>query len=247
MLYVLLAYAPSVLAGIHAVRTGRAQQWLWILIIAPGLGAAIYFFAEILPELMGGRTARGVRRGVVRALDPERELRQALVALEDTPTVGNRMRAANAAATLGRWEDAEMHLRQCVYGQYAEDPVILLAHANALIELGRFGEALTRLEALKALGKEGETGLAALAFARTYEGLGRLSEADAPYRFAADRVPGLEAGARYVAYLARAGRAEDARVGLAEIERRYSKISPPLRAEARIWRDLAAKALAGGQ
>ena len=69
------------------------------------------------------------------------------------------------------------------------------------------------------------------------------AEADDAYRFAADRVPGLEAGARYVAFMAKTGRRDDAEIGFDEIERRYAKVPAPLRAEARLWRDLAAKGL----
>ncbi len=36
----------------------------------------------------------------------------------------------------------------------------------------------------------------------------------------------------------------DAEIGLSELDRRLQKIAPPLRPEARIWRDLAANALA---
>lgn len=243
MLFVILAYLPSVIAGIHAVRTGRAQTWLFILVIAPGLGPVIYFLAEIVPELMGGRTARKLGSVARQAFDPERDYRQAKLALEDTPTIGNQMRVAQAAAALERWDEAEAAWAKSAQGQYADDPVILLGHANALLELGRFADALAQLEKLRALGKEGQTGHAALAFARAYEGLNRTSEAENPYRFAADHVPGLEAGARYVAFLAKTGRKIDAETGFGEIERRYRKISPALRAEAKIWRDMAARAV----
>ena len=118
-----------------------------------------------------------------------------------------------------------------------------MGHADALLELGRYQDALTKLEHLKAQGSEGQGPKAQLAFARAYEGLGRNEEADAAYRYAADRVPGLESGGRYVAFMAKVGRREDAEIGFQEIERRLAKIAPPLRAEARIWRDLAAKAL----
>jgi hypothetical protein len=131
----------------------------------------------------------------------------------------------------------------CVEGHHAEDPAILLGHAHALLELERWAQALARLEQLKALGRDGETPTAALVFARAYEGLGRNGEADDAYRFAADRVPGLEAGARYVAFMAKTGRRGDAEIGMAEIERRLGKIAGPLRGEARVWRDMAAKAL----
>ncbi|HJS79652.1 MAG TPA: hypothetical protein VJ748_03440, partial [Vitreimonas sp.] len=231
------------LCGIHVVRTGREMYWLWIFVIAPMLGPAFYLFAVLVPEWMGGRTARGIGRATQQALDPERDYRNAMRALEDTPTVGNRMKVAQAAAALGRWDDSEAQWAQCVTGHWAEDATILLGHANALLELGRCQEALQRLEQLKTLGREGETPVVALAFARAFEGLGRNNEADEAYRFAADRVPGLEAGGRYVAFMAKVGRREDAEIGMAELDRRLTKIAPPLRAEARVWRDIAAKAL----
>jgi hypothetical protein len=43
--------------------------------------------------------------------------------------------------------------------------------------------------------------------------------------------------------MAKVGRREDAEIGMAELDRRLTKIAPPLRAEARVWRDIAAKAL----
>jgi len=243
VILLILTYVPSVLCGIHVLRTGREMFWLWLFIIGPLIAPAFYLFAVLIPEWMGGRTARGLGRATQQALDPERDYRNAMRALEDTPTIGNRMKVAQAAAALGRWDNAEAQWAQCVDSHWAEDPAVLMGHANALLELGRYQEALTRLEQLKKLGREGETPVAALAFARAYEGLGRNQEADDAYRFAADRVPGLEAGGRYVAFMAKLGRREDAEIGLAELDRRLQKIAPPLRAEARVWRDIAAKAL----
>jgi hypothetical protein len=230
MLILILTYLPSLICGIHAVRSGQQMYWLWILVIAPLLGPLIYFFAVLVPEFSGGRTARGVTRAAQQAL-------------EDTPTLGNRMRLAQASERLGRWQEAEAQWAQCVEGPWAEDPAVLMGHARTLIELGRYDEALLRLEQLKKLGREGETPQVTLAFARVYEGLGHNDEADAAYRACVDRVPGLEAGGRYVAYLAKVGRKADAELGLAEIDRRLQKIAPPLRGEARQWRDLAASAM----
>lgn len=243
MLYLILGYLPSLLCGIHAVRSGQNTFWLWILVIAPGLGPLIYVFAVLMPEWLGGRTARTVGRAARAALDPERDYRNAKAMLDDTSTVGNRMKLAQAAAALGRWQEAEHEWAQCAQGQWAEDPAILMGHANALLELGRWEDALRRLQQVQALGREGEAPQVRLASARAYEGLGRNDEADAHYRDAADRVPGLEAGGRYVAFLAKAGRQQDAAIGLAELDRRLAKIAPPLRGEARRWRDLAGKAL----
>jgi hypothetical protein len=244
MIYLILSYLPSLLCGIHAVRSGRAQTWLWVLVIAPMIGPAIYVFAVLAPEWMGGRTARRIGATARAVLDPERDYRQAKQALADADTIGNRMRLAQAAAALDRWPEAEQLWSACVVGQFAQDPVVLLGHANALLALGRHADALARLQALSQLGKEHDTALVALAYARAYEGLGRLAEADAPYRFAADRMPGLEAACRYAAYLAQAGRQADAETTLADIERRFAKVNPQLRGIDRPWVDMAARAVA---
>ena len=243
MLALILTYLPSLLCGIHVVRTGREMFWLWLFIIGPLIAPAFYFFAVLVPSWMGGTGARKVGQVARQTLDPERDYRNALRTLEDTPTVGARMKVAHAAAALGRWSDAEAQWALASEGAWADDPAILMGHAISLLELGRYADALKNLEKLKAQGPEGKTPTVALAFARAYEGLGRNEEAEDAYRFAADRVPGLESGGRYVAFMAKTGRREDAEIGFQEIERRLAKIAPPLRAEARTWRDLAAKAL----
>ncbi len=247
MIYMILGWLPALICGVHCVRSGQNLTWIWLLIVGGPLGAAIYFVAVMLPDLTGGRTARQVKGAARKLIDPEGEYKTALARLEETPTTDARMRTAQAAAAVGRWEDAERHWDAAASGRWAEDPTILFGHARALLELDRFADALKRLEQLKTLGKEGETAQAALAFARAYEGLGRHAEAEDPYRYAADHVPGLEAGARYVAFLANSGRLNDAEIGLGELDRRLQKISPALRREARAWRDLAAQAIAAAR
>jgi hypothetical protein len=244
MLYLILSYLPSLLCGVHAVRTGRPMFWLWILIIAPVLGPAIYVLAELAPEWFGGRTATRLRASMRKVMEPEREYREAKEAAYETPSAGARLRLGHAAMALKKYEEAEAQFRQAAQGQFADDPAILMAHAQALLELGRWQPALDRLEQLRAQGAPGQTPQAALAFGRAYEGLGRFEDADGPYRYAADRSPSLEAAARYVAFMAKAGRAEEAQIGMQELERRLAKIPSHFRAEARQWRDFAAGAVA---
>ncbi len=239
----LLTYLPSIVCAVRAIRTGRNTMWIWLLVIAPGIGPIIYVLAELLPEWFGGRTANRVRSGLDKALAPDREYRAAKVALDETPTAGNGLRLGHAAMALEKYDEAEAAFRGAATGQFADDPAILMGHAESLQALKLWDEALKRIEQVRALGAQGQTPAAQLAFGRALEGLGRLDEADAPYRFAADRSPGLEAAARYVAFMARAGRKDDARTGMAELERRFAKIPSHFRAEARRWRDFAANAV----
>ena len=74
-------------------------------------------------------TAGKLGRGARKALDPERELRAARAALEDADTVGNHVRLAQAAAALGRWDDAAQssiicgrNRGNCSHSDWQSDP-----------------------------------------------------------------------------------------------------------------------------
>ena len=176
-------------------------------------------------------------------LDPHREYREAKTACEDTPTVRNQSRLATAAAQMGKPAEAEGLFRAAAQGVHADDPVLLLGLANALLELRRPADAL---EVLGRLGKDeahGRTPAAALALGRAYEDLGRISEADTALQWASERMPGFEALARYAAFMSRNGRQDEAREVVTELDKRLAKLHGPFRKEALTWRDHAAEAL----
>jgi hypothetical protein len=233
----------SVLLCVHVVRTNQQMYWLFIILFLMPLGGLVYFVAIVLPELVGGTRAKRLGMATREALDPGREYRAAKAATDDAPTVHNQMRLAAAAAALGRHAEAETLYAQAAQGIHADDPTLLLGRANALLELGRFEEALSVLDKLAADETQARSPAVSLALGRAYEGLGRQSDADAAYQWAAGRLPGLEGLARYAAFLARTGRRQEAAESLAEIDRRIAGANPQFRREARAWRDLAAQAL----
>jgi hypothetical protein len=75
----LLLYAGCI---IHAIRTGRINYWLFILIFIPGLGSILYLLFEVLPGLRHSHTARRAASGLGAALDPNRRLRESRANLE---------------------------------------------------------------------------------------------------------------------------------------------------------------------
>ena len=232
----------SIILCVHAVRTNQNMFWLWIILVIP-LGNIVYLVAIVLPSMLGGTTARRMGAATRAALDPGRDYRSAKSAHDDSPTVGNAMRLASAAAALGRYDEAERLYADAARGIHADDPTLLLGRANALLELSRYQDALTVLEQLGHNVDEGRSPQTALALGRACEGVGRIQEADSAYAWAAERMPGLEAMARYAAFMARHGRRPEAERMVADIDQRIARIKGPLRVEARGWRDLAAQAL----
>ena len=96
----------ALLCAVHALRSGQPLYWLFILFSFPLLGSIAYFLVIYLPN---SRLERGARRAVsaaAKALDPQRELREARLAFEDTPTAQNQMRLASALLETGAGEEA---------------------------------------------------------------------------------------------------------------------------------------------
>lgn len=233
----------SIAVCVHVVRTGQQMYWLMIILIFQPLGGLVYLLAIVAPEFLGGAKAQKAGQVARQVLDPQREYREAGRAVEDTPTVANRARLAVAASGLGRHDEAERLYADALQGMYADDPLLLLGRANALIELNRPAEALPLLETLGALPNAGRTPHTALALGRVYHALGREAEADTALRWAAAHLPGFEGMARYAVFLAQTGRKGEAQEALAEIDKRLAKTHAHFRKEARAWRDLAAAAV----
>ncbi len=241
----ILSLIMAVLLCWHVVKTGREQMWLWIIIMFQPIGGLVYIALNVVPDIFGGSTARRISSVAREALDPHREYREAKAACDDTPTVRNRSRLATAAMHMQRYEEAEALFRAAAHGVHADDPVLLLGLANALLELHRPAEALEVLERLGNDAAHGRTPAAALALGRAYEGLGRVDEADTALQWASQRLPGFEGLARYAAFMARNGRRDEAAEAVVELDKRIAKLKPQFRKEGRAWRDHAAQALSG--
>ena len=136
--------------GVHVIRTGRQMYWLMILFIFPFLGSAVYFFAEYLPEMRHSTVARKSVRVVASLVDPNRELREARLAFERTPTVDNRSRLAEALLARGDHDEAIEQFRACASGPYAKDVKFRRGLARAQLAAGRHAAAAQTLESLLA-------------------------------------------------------------------------------------------------
>lgn len=240
---ILLSVGFSIGLCVHVVRSGRDTFWLWIILMFQPLGGMVYIAAIILPEIFGGSTARKLQAQAREALDPTREYREAKQACDDAPTVRNQSRLAAAAASLGKHQEAADLYAQAAQGIHAEDPTLLQGWANALVELDRATEAQPLITRLQADERTGHTPSATLTRARVLDGLGQAAEAEAAYKDAAERLPGLEAWGRYAAFLARSGRKAEAKAIIEDMDRRIAKTHRQFQKEGRAWRDLAAQSL----
>ncbi len=228
----LIVYAGCI---IHAIRTGRINYWLFILIFLPGLGSVLYLLFEVLPELRHSRAARRAASGLGEALDPNRRLRESAANLEVVDTAENRRQLAEERMKRGQWAEAEALYRAALVGPLADDPALLIGLAKALAGRGDHQGALDAIDRLYQAEPKHESREARLIHARALEGLGRTQEAADAYRALIGYTIGPEAQVRYGLMLKKLGDAARAREAFAEAVRTYGRQRGKLDADERGW------------
>lgn len=236
----------ALLCAIHVVRTGQQLYWLFILFAFPLLGSMVYFFAIYLPN---SRLERGAMRAVsaaAKAIDPNREVREARAAFDDAPTAQNQMRLAAALLDVGLAQESAREYEACLQGPFASDPEIRFGAARALTESQRYAQALRFLEALRSERPDFRPEAVSLLMARSLAGTQRGAAARTEFETAEARFATYEAKAEFAIWALAVGDTVTAQRLDAELEkiaRRWNPMSRELNdAVARRYR--AAKELA---
>jgi hypothetical protein len=237
---VMLGYLLSLLCGIHVVRSGRELYWIVILVIAPGLGAMVYFIAIILPEQMNLRRRRGAVNLARKAIDPEGSLREAIARADLSPTASNQKEVADELMSRGRHEQALEYYDRALAGPiHATDPAFMASKAHCLMEMRRWREAVDVLDELRVANPGWRNAYAHLDYAMAFEALGDERRALDEFAAVAVYFPGEEARVRHALLLEKAGQKAKADIIWREI-RAASRAAPPLyRRQQREWLDIA--------
>jgi hypothetical protein len=229
--------AAQVACVVHCVKLGRNQLWIWPIIFFPVVGCIAYFIVEVMPGMQGNRHVRTMRAQAKKAIDPEREVREARDALGLTDTIANRIRLADALAAVKRPGEAIPLYREALDAQPLPDPRTETKLANALFEADQVDDALAAVEGIKQPSGQSERDKLGLLRARLYDHVGRQDEALEIYRDIVTRMPGEEARCRYAALLIDMGRKREAQGVLEEVEDRMKRLdSYQRRADADMYR-----------
>jgi hypothetical protein len=229
----------------HALKTGRAYWWLFVIMGFPVMGCVLYYFVEVFPTSRESRKAEKAARAIARALDPDKELRAAVADVEACGSVENRMRLARECMEHGMYPDAVALYRSCLTGVHEADPHIRHGLAVALLEAGKLEEALGMAQKLRVSHPAFRATEVGLVIARALEGLSRLDEALAELTVLADTYPGEEGRWRYGALLRRLGRGDDAREVFRRMLRNAERQPSHYRDAQRDWLDLAREGMQG--
>lgn len=237
--------AIQVLCVVHAVRTGRTQPWIFIIVFLPMVGSIAYFLFEVLPDAANTRRARQVMTDVKTIIDPDREFRERQADVEMAGTPAAKAALAEEFFRKGMFDEAVTLFRSAATGLFADDPNLLLGLARALIEKGDFAECRRTLEHLREKNPEFQSADGHLIYARALEGLGAEAEAKVEYEALAGYYPGYEARVRYAIYLLKRGEVGKGRAMLETIVNAYRKLPRHAQDLNRDWYLVAKKNLEG--
>jgi hypothetical protein len=200
---------------IHVVRTGRPTYWVFIILIAPGIGSLAYAIVELLPELSGNYRARNAVRGVRKTLNPGGDLRRRQKEHKLSGSVDATRHLAGELMDNGRYEEASDLYQEALKGLYEHDPDLLLGLATAQFGNEQFEEARETLDSLIETNPDFRSSDGHLLYARSVEACGDNDKAREEYAAVAAYYAGAEARARFANFLEAQG---DNEAALAEYE-----------------------------
>jgi len=237
--------AIQILCVVHAVRTGRTQPWLYVIVFLPLAGSIAYFVIEVLPGMANTRRARRVFADVTTLVDPDREFRERKEDVELTGTPAAKAALADECARKGMFGEAVALYRSALTGLYADDPTLLLGFARVLIEKGDFAECEQTLDHLRAKNKDFQSQEGHLIYARALEGQNKVDAATHEFESLTGYFAGFEAKVRYGLFLQKLGNVGKAREVLEGVVTAYKRQPRHAQALNRDWYEVARRNVGG--
>ena len=237
----ILVILIQILFAYHAVKTGKDTFWIWLIIGMPGIGCALYFLTQILPEALGSRTAARAKNRLVKAVDPQRELRKRMDELQVANTTRNKRLLADECMEAGLFADAASLLEQCLVGQDSNDPSIMERLAEAYFENSDPVSAKKMLDELIDANPDYKSTGGHLIYARSLEALEMFDEAEREYEVLLNTFPGEQARVRYAVMLKSRGDERRAKILFEEAIERSKRAPKHYRQREREWLTIAAR------
>jgi hypothetical protein len=200
-----LHFIIALFFAVHALKTGRQMYWLIILFSFPLFGSLAYFFAEYLPSSKVERGIRQVSNKAMQLIDPSRELREARLAFDLTPTVQNRMRLAAALDGAGEYNEAVEQFDACLNGPFANDPEVCFGAAKAKLHINQAQAAIQLLQDIRSRQKEFRPEQLSILLAQAYAADGDKTNARTEFVYAINTYGSAESRAQYALWAANVG------------------------------------------
>lgn len=226
----------------HVFKTGRPYWWVFVIMAFPVMGCVIYYLVEMFPGSRDHRKVHQATRKLVKALQPDAELKRRAEELEVCGSVDNKMALAEECFNHQMYDEAVRLYESCLQGAFSKDGILLFGLARAAAEGQAWDKAVAALQQLKTEAPKVRSLEAHLLEARVLAGRGQTDAALAAYR---DLIPvfvGLEARYRYGALLLERGQLEAANQMFNEVIA-HAKRFPAVTESEQQWLSAARRAI----
>jgi len=193
----------QVLALLHFIRRRPEMYWLWIIIFFGPLGALVYIFMEVVPDL-------GLLRHSFDGFSRRGRIAHLEAMVLQNPSVGNYEELAGLYLDEGNYKRA----RECYdksISPRTDYPDPVYRRAIAEIHLSDFEAAAADLEYVTSLDRKYDSHRAMALLAHGYANTGRTDEADRLFQHVTELSTASETYFNYATFLASQKRNTEAR------------------------------------
>jgi hypothetical protein len=213
-------------ALIHFMRRRPDNVWLMIIVFLGPLGALVYIFMEVVPDL-------GLLRLVYDSFGRKKRIKQLEAVVLENPAAGNYEELADLLLDEGKFARARECYDKAITSHGDPDPIYRRGIAE--IQLRDFAAAVTDLEEVTARDSKYDFNRAIALLAHAYANTGRPERAEALFKEATDRSTLSETYLNYSAFLASQNRIPEAREWAQRVLARKSTIPRYLQRRERPW------------
>lgn len=214
------------IALVHFARRRPDTYWLWIILVFGGLGALVYIFIEVVPDLR-------LLRGAYQVFPRRKRIRELEGLVLDNPSVGNFEELGDLYLDDRQFSKA----RDCFDKAIARTDTIDPRYRRGLSEiaLDDFPAAAVDLGQVTALDPKYDYQRAAGLHAHALAKIGEREKADALFAEVLQTSTLSETQYNYACFLAVSGRAAEAREWAGRILRKKATMPDYIRRRERPW------------
>ncbi len=215
------------IAIVHFIRRRPDTYWLYIILIGGWLGAIVYIFVEVLPDM-------GLLRQSFKVFPRRRRIRELEAIILDNPSAGNYEELADLYLEEGRYTRA----RECydkAISSRTDSPDPFYRRGQAEMELGDFAAAVPDLERATAKDPKYDFYRAAGLLAHAYACTGETEKAASLFQKTTQISTLSETYLNYSSFLASQGKPAEAREWAQKILAKKPTLPGYLKRRERPW------------
>jgi hypothetical protein len=215
------------IAIIHFIRRRPENYWLWIIIIGGGLGALVYIFAEVIPDL-------GLLRGTFQGFPRRRRIQELQGLILDNPSAGNYEELADLYLQEKNYAAARQCYDKAISARTDHaDP--FYRRALCAIEMGDFTAAVPDLERVMGFDSKYDYHRARGLLAHVYARTGQREKAQKLFPEVVQISTLSETQYNYACFLADQGQSAEAREWAQRILNKKATLPGYLKRKERPW------------